>query len=359
MRRASRPATLRDVADAAGVATTTVARVLKQSGYVADDTRVRVLRAVEATGYRVNSVAQSLKRRRSYIIGHLLKAMVPNPFYVEVARGAEEHARARGYIALTYNVQHSAEAERQAINTFLDWRVDALIFSTPADAANVEYAAARGVPLVQVERPRSLVGHRIVVRNYDSAVRAMQHLIELGHRRIAYVGAELLPDAGPSALFGYVERERFEAYRDVMTATGCAADDLVMLGEAYQVDLPTAQGHGYEAGRMLMARPDRPTAIMTSNDILAAGALQAIHEAGLRVPDDVSVIGFDDTLAAFLAPLLTTVRLPARQLGATAARLVIDQIEGDDATPAQSLALEAEFVLRCSTAKPPIPLLTR
>lgn len=349
----TRPATLRDVAEAAGVATTTVARVLRDSGYVAEETRLRVMKAVDVTGYTANSLARSLKQNRSYVIGHLLKATVPNPFYVEVARGAEEHARGRGYTMLTTNVQHDAAAERQAIDTFLGWRADALIFSTPSEAENVEYAAARRVPLVQVERPRSLVGHRIVVRNYASAVRAMRHLTDLGHRRIAYVGAALLPDDGPAALYGYVERERFGAYRDAMQAVGAFSEDLVLFGEAYKVDLPTAQGHGFDATRALLARPVPPTAIMASNDILAAGALQAIHEARLRVPDDVSVIGFDDTLAEFLTPLLTTVRLPARRLGQTAARLVIDQIEGEGPAGDQDLALDAEFVPRRSTAAPP------
>lgn len=352
MRQAAKPPTLKDVAIAAGVATSTVARVLAKSGYVAAETRERVLEAVDLTGYRVNSLARSLKRSRSHIIGHLLKATVPNPFYVEVSRGAEEHAITRGYTVLAYNVQHSAEAERRVIDTFLDWRADGLIFSTPTEAANVDYAASRGVPLVQVERPRSLIGHRIVVHNYASAVAAMRHLVDLGHRRIAYIGAQLLPEIGPAALYGYVERERFEAYRDVMQGVGGLSDDLVLFGEAYQVDRPTAQGHGYEAACVLMARRDRPTAILASNDILAAGALQAIHEAGLRVPEDVSVIGFDDTIAAFLTPLLTTVRLPARLLGSTAARLVIDQIESGSIAVDQSLALEAEFVLRRSTAAP-------
>jgi LacI family transcriptional regulator len=349
----AKTATLRDVADAAGVATTTVARVLRKSGYVADDTRERVLRAVEATGYQVNSLAQSLKRNRSYIIGHILKATVPNPFYIEVARGAEEHAQARGYTALTYNVQHDAKAERRAIDTFLGWRADALIFSTPVEAANVEYSARRGVPIAQVEKPRSLVGHRIVVRNYASAVEAMRHLTDLGHRRIAYVGADLLPDHGPPAVYGYVERERFAAFRDVMLEVGSFADDLVRFGEAYTIDVPTAQGHGYRSTRALLALSDRPTAIMASNDILAAGALQAIHEAGLRVPDDISVVGFDDTIAAFLTPLLTTVRLPARKLGGLAAELVIDDVEARRPSKPQSLALDAEFILRRSTGPAP------
>jgi LacI family transcriptional regulator len=166
----------------------------------------------------------------------------------------------------------------------------------------------------------------------------------------------LLPEEGAAALYGYVERERYEAFRDIMQEVGSFAPNLVQFGEAYTVDVPTAHGHGYSATRLLLAQHERPTAIMASNDILAAGALQAAHEAGLRVPDDLSIIGFDDTIAAFLTPLLTSVRLPARRLGEVAAKLVIDQIEGLGPTESQSLALEAEFVLRQSTAQPPFRL---
>jgi LacI family transcriptional regulator len=174
----------------------------------------------------------------------------------------------------------------------------------------------------------------------------------LGHRSVAYVGAELLPEEGPSALYGYVERERFEAWRDVMKEIGAATDGLARFGEAYTIDQLTAQGHGYRATQALLRTPDRPTAIFASNDILAAGALQAIHEAGLRCPDDISVVGFDDTLAGFLTPLLTSIRLPARGLGATAVRMVIDEIEGKGA-PDLHLALDAELVIRRSTG--PVP----
>ena len=114
--------TLRDVAAEAGVATTTVTRVINKSGYVAEETRNRVYMALERTGYRVNALARSLKSDRSHVIGHLLKSMLPNPFYIEVARGVEEFAEKRGYTALTYNVQLNPAAERRGIDTFLGWR---------------------------------------------------------------------------------------------------------------------------------------------------------------------------------------------------------------------------------------------
>jgi LacI family transcriptional regulator len=346
----TRPANLKMVAQEAGVAVTTVARVLSGKGYVAEDTRDRVMKAVEATGYRVNSIAQSLKTSRSTIIGHLLRSTVPNPFFVKVARGVEDYAKTMGYTVLTANVQDAAEAERQAIDTFLNWRAAALIFSTPVSAENVEYAIRARVPVVQVERPRAALGHRITVKNRDGALAAMRHLTELGHRRIAYVGEA--PGSQQNDLADYVERERFDAWREAVTALGTYDDALVRFGMAYQIDLTSAQGHGYQATRELLSLPKRPTAILASNDILAAGALQAIHEAGLRVPDDMSVIGFDDTLAEYLTPLLTSVRLPARRLGQAAARLVIADLEAESPGPAQELALDAEFMPRLSTAAP-------
>jgi LacI family transcriptional regulator len=346
----SRPANLKAVAELAGVAVTTVTRVIHNKGYVSDETREKVQKAVEATGYRVNSIAQSLKRNRSFVIGHLLRSTVPNPFFVKVARGVEEHARSRGYTVLTYNVQNDAEAERRGIEAFLSWRADGLIFSTPVAQENVDYAVRAQVPVVQVERPRSLQGHRITVDNRAGAVAAMRHLTDLGHRRIAYIGEA--PGSQGNDLADYVEAERFGAYRDVLSAWQALDEGLVRFGEPYRLDETSAQGHGYRATLDLLSRAARPTAILCSNDILAAGALQAIHQAGLRVPEDVSVIGFDDTLAEYLSPLLTSVRLPARRLGQAAARLVIEDIETGTIGGSSVLKLEAEFMPRKSTATP-------
>ena len=347
-------ATLKDVALRAGVATTTVARVVNKSGYVAEETRRRVEDAIEATGYSANSLARSLRSDRSRVIGHLLRSTLPNPFFLRVARGVEEYAKAHGYTALTYNVQVQAEAERHGIETFVGWRADAIIFSTPVDAANVEFAAQRGMPVVQVERPMTLSASRILVRNFDSAVMALRHLVDLGHRRIAFVGPE--PRSSPpfAESFAYVDKERFGAYRAVLSEIGASTEGLIKFGEGYRDDVASAQGHGFSATRELLAQPLRPTAIYTANDILAAGAMQAIYEAGLRIPRDISVIGFDDTLAQYLSPLLTTIRQPARRLGMAAAKLVIDQIEGNQPPGCHELVLDTELVIRDSTGPAPV-----
>lgn len=344
---AKRP-TLRDVAAQAKVATTTVARVLRNEGYISDETRHRVEEAVRSTGYRVNSLARSLKSDRSFVIGHLLRSTVPNPYYVEVARGVEDHTEERGYTALTYNVHSLADAERRGIETFLGWQADGIIFTTPVEAGNVEFAVERGTRVIQVERPVTLAASRIVVRNGPSAIEALRHLAGLGHRHIAYLGPN--PDDPPRLpLSGYVERERFSAYVEVMAAIGASTQGLIRFGENYQNDVASAQGHGFSATLDLLAHYPKLTAIYASNDILAAGAMQAIYQRGLHIPRDISVVGFDDTLAEYVSPLLTTVRLPARRIGMAAAKLLIDQIEGIETADIRELTLDAEFIRRDST----------
>ncbi len=338
---------IRDVARLAGVGTSTVTRVMQGEGYVSAEAREVVLKAVKATGYQANSLARGLKQKRSFIIGHLLRSTIPNPFYVMVARGVEEVALAKGYTALTYNVQGEAEAERRGVQTFLNWRAEALIFTTATDGANVDFAVSRGVPVIQVERPKSTQAPGITVRNYAGALAAMRHLTDLGHRDIAYLGG--LP-VGPDA--AYVERERIAAYRDAMAEVGASAEEYFLAGPKYLLDAEHSLEPGYKAMAGILSAGRRPTAVQCTNDIIAAGAMQAIREAGLRVPEDISVIGFDDTLGAYLAPQLTSVRLPAFELGQTAAQMVIDTLEGRDPPSNAPVELDAEIVLRHSTAAP-------
>lgn len=339
--------TIKDVARHAGVGTSTVTRVMRGDGYVTPATRALVQAAVAATGYQVNSLARSLKQQRSFVIGHLLQSTVPNPFYITVASGVEAYARTRGYTALAFNFERAPEAERRGIETFLNWRADALIFTTPLDGGNVEFAVSRGIPVIQVERPKTAAAPGITVNNYTGALTAMRHLTDLGHRDIAYVGG--LPLSGS---IGYVERERVAAYHDALRAVGGSGAEFFLAGPQYLTDAEHSLSPGFEATQRLLAGPRRPTAIQCTNDIIAAGALQAIHQAGLDVPGDISVIGFDDTLGRYLAPQLTTVRLPAYELGQTAARLVIDALHGTNGGVIEPVSLDAELVLRRSTAAP-------
>jgi DNA-binding LacI/PurR family transcriptional regulator len=341
------PITIKVVAERAGLSTATVARVLHKNGYVAKETHDKVMEAVNATGYRINSIARSLKRSRSNVIGHLLQSTVPNPFFVKVARGVELYAQSRGYTTLTYNVQGDAEAERKGVETFLGWRVDAIIFTTPISADNVERALSTGVPVIQVERPRSSATTAITVDNYAGAAEAMEHLLQLGHRRIAYIGQR--PGSQNNPLADYVEEERFGAYQTAMRDRGVFDEELVAFGAAYTLNDHDAHGLGYEALKRWLGSGSRPTAVFASSDMLAAGVLQAAHENGLDVPRDLSVIGYDDTLAPYLAPELTTVYLPAHELGEAAAKLALDQINAKTGLSEPPQRLSTKLVVRAST----------
>jgi DNA-binding LacI/PurR family transcriptional regulator len=343
-----RSATIKSVAHKAGVSTATVARVMHDNGYVAKETRARVLEVVSETGYRINAVARSLKRNRSNVIGHLLKGTLPNPFFTQVARGVENYSEAQGYTTLTYNVHGDPEAERRGLETFLSWRVDAIIFSTPLEKKNIDFALKSNIPVIQVERPVSSKTDRITVNNYSGAVAAMQHLLSLGHKHIAYIGQK--PGLLENKLADYVETERFAAYRDSLKRRKLLDENFIALGKTYALEDTSAQGDGYYFMKRWLSDKKIPTAVFASSDILAAGVLQAIHECGLSVPKDISVVGFDDTFASFLAPLLTTVRLPAHELGEVAARLAIERIHSEEVKKVQEYRLESELVVRKSTA---------
>jgi DNA-binding LacI/PurR family transcriptional regulator len=345
-----RRATMKEVAQVAGVSTATVARVLHNNGYVSEEAVQRVRDAIGKTEYNLNVVARSLRQQRTYTLGHILQSMAPNPFFVEVALGAEEYARQKGYSVLSYNVQGSKDTERAAVETFINRRVDAILFTTPVDAANVEFALNSRIPVIQVERPLVPRAHQILVDNYTGATEAVEHLIGLGHRRIAFIGqgAQTLPSTAR-----YVEVERLSAYKDALTRHELPIDPglIAYTQHYYKLEDRSSLGESYRFTCQLLQSANPPTAIFVTNDIMAAGVLQSIYEANLRVPDDISIVGFDDTYAQFLAPLLTTVRLPMHEIGASAARLAIELIEGqqEEAAEPQKIMTHAELIVRKST----------
>lgn len=347
--------TLKDVARHAGVSTATVARVLHNKGYVAADTREQVERAIDDTGYRMNVLAQSLRQQRTRVIGNLLLAFHPNPFYAEVALGTEETARQHGYSILDFSAQGDPERERIGVETLIRRQVDAILFITPVSASNVQLAVDAGVAVVQVERNTRVQTSMVLVDNYAGSVAAMEHLIALGHRRIAFIGSVVKhePD-GASAL---IEEQRLAGYVDTLRAHGLpVCEEWIGLGEYFPIARDDAHGDGYRFARKYLDGETRPTAIFAAGDFLAAGACQAIYACGLRVPNDISVVGYDNTLAAYLAPPLTTVAQPMFELGKSASELAIAEIEnpadGGRPAPFATHHLTTYLVVRSSTAPP-------
>jgi LacI family transcriptional regulator len=350
----SRGVTLKDVAGTAGVSVSTVVRVMHKNGYVAQGTRKRVEAALEQTGYRINVLARGLRKQRSYIIGHILKSTFPNPFYVQVSLGVEQYARETDYGILVYNIQGDPERERLGVETFIRRRVDAIIFTTPTELPNLQLALDAGIPIIQVERPLTDALNRVLVDNCTGAVAAMEHLIQLGHRRIAFIGQDPHSESNPNVR--YVEEQRLSAYLGALKAHGIPVDEsLIAFGSHYHLDVHRYSGDGRRLTDQLLKATPRPTAIFATGDLLASGALQSIHAHALRIPTDISVIGFDDTFAPFLAPALTTVRLPMLELGRTAVRLLIELLEGENPEPQmmRTETLCTELVIRESTG--PVP----
>jgi LacI family transcriptional regulator, galactose operon repressor len=342
--------TLRDVAARAGVSTSTVARVLHRNGYVAEETRARVEAAMREGGFRLNAVASGLKRRRTTTIGTLLHETLPNPFFAEVALGIEQGASEHDHNVLVYNARGSAEHERAGVDTLLSQQVEAIVFAKPVDSRNVELAHRAGVAVVEVEKPLYGRAGAVLVDNYIGATAAMEHLIELGHRQIGFIG-EPSP-AADGRIADRVVHERLQAYRDALAEHGLPADDsLVVLGE-YHTDAgwPSLRT-GYDYMARLLDQQPAVTAVVAGSDLLAAGALQALYERRIRVPDEASVIGFDDTFAGHLAPPLTTVRQPMYEMGTRAAALALELAESDPGGK-REVWLQTELVVRRSTAAP-------
>ena len=351
----ARRATLKDVARTAGVSTATVARVLHDNGYVARATRDIVERAIAETGYQINAVAQGLRRQRTYTVGHIMHSVIPNQFFAAVAEGVEEVSSHHGCAVLMVTTHGDVERERKAVETLIQRRVDAIVFTTATDASNVRLAVDAEIPIVQVERMTKVETPSVTADNYGGARIATEHLVELGHRRIGFIGVDpvAMQRRGGTTQHPDVEQERLDGYMDAIRAHDMDVDPELIAFESGYTNVPDARhNRGVEHMYRMLNLQRPPTAIFSTFDLLAAGALQAIYQCGLRVPADVSIVGFDDTYAPYLSPPLTSVRNPTLDMGRVAARLVFDLLEegshGGPKPAAERLAMG--LVVRESTA---------
>jgi DNA-binding LacI/PurR family transcriptional regulator len=346
--------TLKDVAARAGVSTATVSRVIHENGYVSADARARVEAALQESGYRLNAVAQGLRRKRTITLGLILHGILPNPFFAEVAMGAEHAAVDEGFNVLIFNARGDPEREREGVETLLARRVDGIIFTTALRAENVRIALEAGISAVEVERRLCDEAASVVVDNYAGASDAMRHLLQLGHRNIGYIGepyAFVRRSSGEQA--DRIVRERFDGYRDALQAAGAPLDEAyIVLGHYPREHGWGGLGTGAEYMARLLEQAPGLTAVFAASDLLAAGALQTLYARGIRVPQQVSIVGFDDTFAKHLAPPLTTVRQPMFEMGLKAATLAIEP-RGDGLAEPPTERCAMSLVVRESTSAVP------
>jgi len=323
--------TLADVARAAGVSKMTVSNVINNKPGMSEETRERVRRAIEHTGYVVNPAARALTGKRSNLIG-VLTPRLNWPFVTEILHAASLTAEAAGLNLAIFTTGNNATLERERA-TLLRTLADGVMLVIPS--ADEHHVFGDRVPVVTL----GAQGQRTVqIDNHAGGYLATRHLIDLGHSRIAHISGQ------PNFLRDAADREA--GYHAALLEAGLHAP------EAYVQSGEFSEEEGERAARTLLTLPEPPTAIFAANDLSAIGALRAASSLGLRVPQDLSIVGFDDIHAAVVTdPPLTTIRQPLQEMGETAARVLIDLIRG--AQPQQQhVRFPATLVVRASTAPP-------
>lgn len=328
-----------DVARRVGVSQKTVSRVFNGERYVSEDVRRRVLEAAEELGYRMNSAARALASGRTRSIGVVtLGTALYGPASLLI--GIERAARDAGYALRVVNtMEGDPGGVAGAVHSLLEQGVDGIVVSEPIDEGSVSLSV--DVPVLVLGAPSTFGGPRAVTAGVDAeslARAATEHLLDLGHVTVHHL-------AGPQRWFA--ARDRLKGWKAALSARGRRQPPVI------EGDWSAVSGHA--AGREL-ASVDDVTAVFAANDDMAIGLIRALTEAGLRVPGDVSVVGFDDIpVAAFVTPPLTTMRQPFDAVAHEGLRLLVQAIEKPDAEPAPAHDPPVELVVRASTAPPADP----
>ena len=332
-------ASIRDVARSAGVSTATVVRVLNGGATVSPDRTERVLRAVKELDYVANGVAASLSRGRTRLLG-LLVSDIANPFTGQVARGLEDEAVRHGYQVLISSSDFHPQREAQILESFARRTVDAVaLLSSSGAAEGVLRLVRNGIPTVFIDRRPPDLGSVPLVRtdSLSAAREAVRHLIDLGHTDLGMI-------SGPAGMA--TASQRLAGFR-----AACADAGLDVRPECVREGFLGVDG-GHRAMLEVLDLSRRPSAVFSFNNVLAIGALGALRERGLRLPDDLSMITFDDTdLFPFVDPPLTAIAQPAYEIGSAAGRILFEQLEGaDDTVPPRDVVLPTELRIRSSCA---------
>lgn len=328
-------ATLADVAKRAGVSRSTASRALTGRGYAAAEVKARVLAAADELGYVPDANARSLKARRTPTIG-LLVSDLRNPFYAEVAAGAGGVLRAQGYTIVLVDDAGSDVEEMAAARTFLAWRVAGVLL-TPVSASATQFLVRNGVPVVEIDR-QFCRGEcdAVLVDNVTAARELTRHLIQLGHRRITMITDEVEWTTGAGRLKGYRQALAEIGRADAEDAVLCCGFD------PERIEKETSE---------LLSRRRRPTAVFASNNLVAEIVWRQATRIGLRIPNDLSFVAFDDSpWMSMVQPGITTVAQPSEELGARAAALLLNRM----AKPGRprTTRLDCPLIQRGSTARP-------
>ncbi|MGO9963464.1 MAG: LacI family DNA-binding transcriptional regulator [Acidimicrobiales bacterium] len=326
--------TISDVASTAGVSIATVSRVLNNNPRVDPQLTAKVRAAIAALGYQPSSIARSLSTQRTHVWA-LIISDISNPFFPEIVRGVENVARSAGYSLVLCNAEEDSETEASYFNLAVAEQARGVILVPTNSNADLSALIRRNVPVVTADR--RLNSHDVdcvLVDNVRGAKQAVGHLFEHGYRRIACITGPMESTTGA---------ERYAGYRLAHAEAGAPLEDSLLQTGSF------SEGTGYAAMQRLLSLRKKPDAVFTANNLMTIGALHAIDEAKLVVPDDLGIVGFDDmSWASLVRPPLTSVAQPSYELGTETARLLLSRIDGYLGPP-RTVMLSPQLVVRQSS----------
>lgn len=345
----NKKATIYDIANEVGTSTATVSRVLSNSGYpVSEELKRKILNAARKLNYTPNIVGRMLKKSGSTDIGVIIPT-ISNPFYAPIVLGIELEARKRGYNILLCNSLRNPELERKSIETLYQKQVTGIIIST-IDKSNefIKEMQKYGVKFITFDQNIADINcSRIGFDFVKGGLIAVEHLISMGHRKIAFLSSPLTRSS---------RKETYEGYNLGLLKNGLSYDERFILVSEYEEETPQGT-YEFENGKYLaelflkIPEKERPTAIFAVNDMTAVGIIQKFVESGVRVPEDVSIIGFDNIeISSMINPPLTTVNQPAFETGRLACKLLLDSLQ-DKQSNDFSITLEPSLVVRKSVKR--------
>lgn len=328
--------TIKDVAQRARVSAATVSSVINSSAFVSAPLRQRVEQAIEELDYRPNGVARSLKKRRTRSVG-LLISNILNPFYTALVRGIEDVAVEHAYNLILCNTDYDADKERMYLGVLREKRVDGIIVTSPPGERQLSALQREGIRVVLLDCRPERGGASVdvvVVDNAAGAFQGTEHLVRHGYGPIAFLGFPLQLFTG---------QERLKGYRQALEAYGMEVEEELIVIRGQGVDC------AFQEMLRLLDKPRPPRAVFAANNFMTRGAVMAVRERGLRIPQDVALVGFDDfEWAPFVDPPITVVSQPTYELGSTAATMLIQRLESEEPREPQVKVLPVKLVVRQS-----------
>ncbi|MGG1877565.1 LacI family DNA-binding transcriptional regulator [Paenibacillus cisolokensis] len=328
-------ATIYDIAREAGVSIATVSKVINGKGKISEERRREIIEIMDRLHYQPSVIASALTGKHTYTFG-LLIPDISNPFFAEVARAVEDRAHQLGYSVIICSTDNKDDRVERYIGLLKQKSVDGIIMGTGIERVDMAAELSGSMPVVAIGREWSSVPvHTVVADDYQGGRAAASHLLGLGHRRCAVLSESMTIISS---------RERVQGYRQALEEA-----DIPLHNDHIRICKFTIED-GRRNTALLLADENRPTALFCCNDLLAVGALQAAREAGVRVPEQLSIVSFDNTiLAAVTDPPLTSVAQPMEQLGAMAVNLLVKELE-EKPSDKQRIVLQTELIVRESTA---------